>query len=162
LKLVSLHVPATGLLASLLFLAVSTIPVYADANPNNHGHHYGQLKHPKASPVPIPSPAPIPTPASTPAPVNHPAIVPASDGAAPALASTVPGPVSSPAPVTKVPVADKLRAVPAVVPDPVWWLLLTILPLLFAAWLIAFRRLMLGAGLRLRPATRMATAGAEA
>ena len=162
MKPVSLRVPAAGLIASLLFLAASTIPVYADANPNNPGHHYGQLKHAKASPVPIPSPAPVPTPASSPAPVNHPAIVPASNGADRAPAATVPAPVSSPAPVTKVPVADKLKAIPGAVPDPVWWLLLTILPLLLAAWLIAFRRLMLGAGVRLRPATRIATAGAKA
>ena len=161
MKRVSLDVAATGVVTSLAFIVLSAVPVYADANPNNHGHHYGQLKHSKASPAPILTPNPVPTPASTPAPVRHQAIVPVSQGANPAAGSTLPAPVSSPEPVTKVPVAEKLKTSPAV-PDPAWWMLLTILPLLFAAWLIAFRRLLLGAWLGLRPAARMATAGAKA
>src|SRR5438477_12585593 len=80
LKRVSPYVAATCLLTSLLFLIVSAIPVYADANPNNHGHHYGQLKHPKNPPVPIPSS----NLASTPAPHSHPATVPVAQGADPA------------------------------------------------------------------------------
>lgn len=158
LKRVSPYVAATCLLASLLFFIVSAIPVYADANPNNHGHHYGQLKHPKNPPVPIHSS----NPASTPAPHSHPATVPVAQGADPAPGSSLLSPAGSLVPVIKAPAAKMPSAFHAAMPDPLWWLPITILPLLFAAWLIAFRRVMLGAALRFRPAARVAIAGAEA
>jgi len=158
LKRVSPYVAATCLLTSLLFLIVSAIPVYADANPNNHGHHYGQLKHPKNPPVPIPSS----NPASTPAPHSHAATVPVAQGADPAPGSSSLSPASSLVPVIKAPAAKMPSAFRAAMPDPLWWLPITILPLLFAAWLIAFRRVMLGAALGFRPAARVAIAEAEA
>jgi len=158
LKRVSPHVAATCLLTSLLFLIVSAIPVYADANPNNHGHHYGQLKHPKNPPVPIPSPNPAPTPA----PHSQPANVPVSQGADPAPGSSLLSPAGSLVPVIKAPAAKTPSAFRAAVPDPLWWLLITILPLLVAAWLIAIRRVVLGAALRFRPASQLPIAAARA
>ena len=52
-------------LASALAVAAPSTTVFA-YNGNNHGHHYGQLKHPKQPPAPRPpQPAPGPTPTAT-------------------------------------------------------------------------------------------------
>jgi hypothetical protein len=161
LKRVSANVAVAGVLTSLGLFLITAAPVFADANPNNHGHHYGQIKHPKPVPVPTPSPAPapalVPAPASAPAP-SHPGIVSASPAAAP-----VQLPANGLIPVSNVPVAQPRTAysTPAA-GNPLWWLLLTILPALFAAWLIAFRILMGGVARRFRPAPRPATAVAPA
>ena len=131
--------------ALLLLAAAAATPVYADANPNNEGHHYGQLKHPKQ----VPSPNPIPTPVPTPAPVSSPAPV---TGPTPAVAhqgSGISNPVSSaalpaaaPAPVPAAAPESRANAPVAPAPrDPMWWLVLVILPALLAIGLIALRGL---------------------
>ncbi len=141
---------ATAAVSALVFaVAGATIPVYADANPNNEGHHYGQLKHPKThpvpSPLPVPSPAPTPNPPVTIVPVTVPApIVPAIQ---PVTAHGRTGseavsqiPVTGLAPVAD-PKAGSLRTAPArpMPGDPLWWLVLLILPALLATWVMAFR-----------------------
>ena len=158
MKRVPANVAATAVVTSLVFFVMSTIPVYAEANHNNHSHHYGQLKHPKNPPVPAPSPV------ATPAPTSHPVSVRASQGATPAASSSLKLPVVSPIPIAEAPAAQVRTAFSNPLPgDPLWWLLLTILPTLFAAWLIAFRRLVLGASRRLRAeAPQRAAAPAEA
>lgn len=45
---------------SIVVLPLSGTTAYADANPNNHGHHYGQLKHHRTSPPPAPHPGTTP------------------------------------------------------------------------------------------------------
>ncbi|HET7421841.1 MAG TPA: hypothetical protein VFL27_15785 [Candidatus Dormibacteraeota bacterium] len=119
--------------ARLVFATAAT--AYADANPNNRGHHYGQQKHQHPAPTPAPTPAPQPSAHPTPAivppqsTVTQPAITPAAHqpAAAPTPAVTVPSPVSNRARITE-PVA------PAGADD---WLLLLVLPTLIAVWLIA-------------------------
>jgi len=46
-QLIRVAARVVGLLAvsSLVLIPTSSLVVYADPNPNNHGHHYGQLKH---------------------------------------------------------------------------------------------------------------------
>ncbi len=164
MKRVPATVAAAGVTTSLIFFVMSALPVYADANPNNHGHHYGQLKHPKHPPVPTPATTPPPSPVTTPAPTSHPVSAGASQGATPAAGSFLALPVVSPIPVADTPAAQTRTAFSNPVPgDPLWWLLLTILPTLFAAWLIAFRRVILRASRRPRAETpQRAAAPAQA
>lgn len=132
---VSVHIAAGAVLASTVFMLAASTPVYAAANPRNHGHHYGQLKHPKHHPGPVPVPHPSPAPA--PRPVTHHSggntgvqaggdtqvsLLPLSTGSTTIDQRTVPA----------------LRADPTPLPgDPLWWLVITILPTLAVAWLIA-------------------------
>lgn len=82
---------------SMSLIPIAKLAVYADANPNNHGHHYGQLKHHPA-PVPPPIPAPIPAPIPNPPPpsvvtiVQNPAatLAPAAKPAPPGGALSLP------------------------------------------------------------------------
>jgi len=138
---------------------MSAVPVFADANPNNHGHHYGQLKHPKHPPVATPTPTAASNPAATPLPTNSPGIVtsPGPGAGAGAAAKAV----TSPKPDIKTPLAPVAFRTP-VPNDPWWWLLLAILPTLVAVWLIVFRRIVLGAPGRLRSNPKGAVAPAEA
>jgi len=160
LKRVPATVAAAGVTTSLIFFVMSALPVYADANPNNHGHHYGQLKHPKDPPVPTPATTPPPSPVTTSAPTSHPVSAGASRGAPPAASSSLALPVVSPIPVAAQTRTAFSNPVPG---DPLWWLLLTILPTLFAAWLIAFRRVILPASRRPRAETpQRAAAPAQA
>jgi len=138
---------ATAVFSVVVFgLAIGTLPVYADANPDNEGHHYGQLKHPKHPPVPAPSPAPAPVP--TPLPSGNPVhtVVPTVEPVTAAVARgiahsslQVPDVKLNPAPSQ----AGQARAASSrpVPQDPLWWLVLVILPALLAIWLIALKRL---------------------
>jgi hypothetical protein len=118
---------------------ISGLVVYADANPNNHGHHYGQLKH--QHPVPVPPPPPAPAPAPRP---NPPAVVPAVPTVPHpnvVIAQTNPPSVSSgltpPLPNLGGQTSPQ-RAGAAVQPfrDPNLWVVQALLPALLIVWLI--------------------------
>src|SRR5438552_352636 len=115
---------------------------------------------PKDPPVPTPATTPPPSPVTTSAPTSHPVSAGASRGAPPAASSSLALPVVSPIPVAAQTRTAFSNPVPG---DPLWWLLLTILPTLFAAWLIAFRRVILPASRRPRAETpQRAAAPAQA
>jgi hypothetical protein len=136
---VSIRIAAVASLSSLALVAASSITAFAAPNPDNHGHHYGQLKH--HHPVTLPPPLPVPTP--------HPVVQP-SPNVAPVIhtprAGTVSAaPVQQPAPVSAAsgtiasPVAPVIQLNQASdSAGQLEWLLLLILPSLLAVWLIAF------------------------
>ena len=152
---------AAATVPALVFLAfVGATAAYAAPDPDNHGHHYGQLKHPKhpvPTPVPIPTPHPTPAPVSTPAPVFTPAptFKPVTSGtsqpAAASPATTLPVAIPSLAPAVQKPAVVKTAPRLPVPGDPLWWLVLAILPALAAILLIALRGIVLRAA---RPATK--------
>lgn len=130
------HVLA-AVFGSVLLLAVSSLAVYADANPANRGHHYGQLKHRQTqTPIPAPNPNPNPNRGSSGAPAAAPQSLHA---------------VTLPA-LKLVPVAQTSAQVKPAAPHapafPWWWLVLVLPPALAALWLVAARRV----GLALAPA----------
>lgn len=136
---ISIRIAAVASLSSLAVVAASNTIAFAAPNPDNHGHHYGQLKHhPVASPPPsVPTPAPHPVAQPTPnvAPVIH----------TPQAGIVNAGPVLQPAPVSAspdkvgAPVAPVIRLNRAADPGGQFdWLLMLILPSLMAVWLIAF------------------------
>ena len=135
---ISIRIAAVASLSSLALVAASNITAFAAPDPDNHGHHYGQLKHhPVASPspVPVPTPHPVVQPAPTVAPVVH----PPGAGIINAVPVQHPAPVSAPPEAITSPVAPVIELNQA--PDPgaqFDWLLLLILPSLLAVWLIAF------------------------
>lgn len=149
---ISIRIAAVASLSSLALVAASNITAFAAPDPDNHGHHYGQLKHqPVASPpppVPAPTPRPVVQPAPSVAPVIHApgaGIVSAAPIQQPAPVSTPPAPVASPV----APVIELSQATDAA--GQYDWLLLLILPSLLAVWLIAFvglARRLSGAGKR--------------
>jgi len=150
-------------------LSVGTLPVYADANPDNEGHHYGQLKHPKHPPVPNPSPSPAPTPVPTPLPSTNPlhtivpsieaVTAPVAPGTAHSSESVLVVPAVSPSPIRGQSRAALNQRAPQ---DPLWWLVLVILPALLAIWLIVLKRLTGRAASQPRTQqSRPHTAGAE-
>jgi hypothetical protein len=131
---ISIRIAAVASLSSLALVAASNITAFAAPNPNNHGHHYGQLKHHQVTspppPVPVPTPHPVAQPTPNVAPVVHTA--PAANLSVPAPASTTPDPITSP--VTPVIVLNQAAGSDGQLE----WLLLLILPSLLAVWLIAF------------------------
>lgn len=175
---VSAHVAAATALASAALVVFATATVYAKdvpsgraGNPGNHygeinnrGHHYGQYKH--QPPVTPPSPQPQPQPQSTPGAVKQPAtggpgaaairssIASAPAPAASAGSSIVDVPIVSP-PATH-PADNVVFATPAG-EDPLWWIVLLILPALLAVWVIVAGRMV-----RRLTRTRTESAGAMA
>jgi hypothetical protein len=135
---ISIRIAAVASLSSLALVAASNITAFAAPDPDNHGHHYGQLKHhPVASPppVPVPTPHPVVQPAPTVAPVVH----PPGAGIINAVPVQHPAPVSTPPEAITSPVAPVIELNQATVPGTQFdWLLLLILPSLLAVWLIAF------------------------
>jgi hypothetical protein len=113
--------------AAVLALAPTTALAY---NSNNHGHHYGQLKHLQ---VPAPNPPPAvdtnPAQASGPATASH----PSAGESAPAVqpVATIPLPVADPIEVVASNPERNLG---------ISWLVLLILPALLAVWLMVFAR----------------------
>ena len=141
---------AVALLASLALIPLSAAGVSADANPANHGHHYGQIKHHRA-PTPPPPPVTPPAPATTPANVPPPATTtppPAGSGSdashgtgSGTIGSTI---ASQPLEVRPAfPSTGSVNRVTAAAQrnqDP-WWLLLILAVSLAALWSFAFVRL---------------------
>jgi hypothetical protein len=133
---VSIRIAAVASLSSLALVAASNISAFAAPNPNNHGHHYGQLKHQRVTPPPVPTPKPtanpIVRPTTSAAPVSQTPRT-GNGGAAP-----VEQPVSTQPNSIVSPVAPVIRIEPAAVSAGQFeWLLLLILPSLIAVWLIA-------------------------
>jgi hypothetical protein len=135
---VSIRIAAVASLSSLALVAASNVTAFAAPNPDNHGHHYGQLKHhPVISPpppVPAPSPHPVVQPTPSVAPVIH----------TPGAGNVSAVPVQQPAPVSKAPDTIASPLAPVIVLNQAAdsagqydWLLLLILPSLLAVWLIA-------------------------
>ena len=120
-------------------VAASTTIAFAAPDPDNHGHHYGQLKHHQVTspppPVPTPTPNPVVQPTPNVAPVIH--TPPAGNVAAGPLQQT--GPVSAPSdPIVSVAPVIELNQAGDSAAGQFDWLLLLILPALLAVWLIAF------------------------
>ena len=141
---VSIRIAAVASLSSLALVAATNVAVLAAPDPDNHGHHYGQLKH-----HPVTAPSPIPTPVPVPTPTSHPVVQP-TPSVAPVIPT--PRPVNVPVAPVQQPAASP-QASPIAVPSPVQvtiqvsqaaastdendWLLLLLLPTLIAIWLIA-------------------------
>lgn len=129
---------ALGGLLALALLPVSSLAVYADANPANHGHHYGQLKHHHGAPPPPPPPVTAP-PATVPAPggPRNP-----GPGAGPAITSVAPSLAAIRVVLPPVPSGEVklVRSVPPADQNP-WWLLLILLVSLAVLWLFAVLQL---------------------
>jgi hypothetical protein len=138
LKLVAAKAAAVVASSCAASMLITGLVVYADANPNNHGHHYGQLKHqhaPGPAPQPPPAPAPVPKP-------NAPAVVPIVSHPNAAIAQPIASPVSGGA---TLPLPDlggqdttQKQAVAALPPvrDPNLWVVEALLPALLIVWLI--------------------------
>jgi hypothetical protein len=131
---VSIRIAAVASLSSLALVAASSISAFAAPNPNNHGHHYGQLKHRRVTsppaPVPVPTPHPVAQPTPNVVPVVHTSLA-ANVSAVPAPVLTPPDTIASPL----TPVIELNQA--AGYAGQLEWLLLLILPSLLAVWLIA-------------------------
>lgn len=141
LKRAPVRIVAATVPTLFLFAVAAATPVYADANPNNEGHHYGQLKHPKTHPTPSPVPVPTPAPVQAPAPVAGPTPAPTHGGGGinnPIATTTLPATSHAPESRGTAPVAPAPR-------DAFWWLILLVLPLLAAVWLVALRGIVAGA-----------------
>ena len=134
--------------ALALFAAVALIPfsaagVSADANPANHGHHYGQLKHRPAPPPPVVPPVVVKPPAVVPPGATHPGSgVAGSHGVLPALR------VKIDLPITGVPGGYTLArsAPPASQGGLDAWMILALVVATGALWLYACIRLVRSAG----------------
>lgn len=134
---ISIRIAAVASLSSLVLVAASSITAFAAPNPDNHGHHYGQLKHhrvtsPPPAPVPVPTPHPIVQPSPNVAPVIH---TPRAGN----VSAVQPAPVSAPSNTIAPPEAPVIQLSQAAdSAGQVDWLLLLIVPTLLAVWLIAF------------------------
>ena len=141
MRTIRLAVSATGLafLVSLTLVPLSSLSVYADANPDNHGHHYGWYKH-QPSPTP-PSPRPAATP--TPPPVSPPPVTqvqpgtPGTQGGVGAGAGEENIAAKSTVPV-HVPTGVLIARQPLPDPDEDWWLVLALALVLAVFWLYVF------------------------
>lgn len=134
---ISIRIAAIASLSSLALVAASNITAFAAPDPDNHGHHYGQLKHhPVASPPPVP--VPTPRPVVQPTPAVAPVVHPTGAGIVNAVPVQQPAPVSTPPEAITSPVAPVIQLNQAADPaSQLDWLLLLILPSLLAVWLIA-------------------------
>jgi hypothetical protein len=135
---VSIRIAAVASLSSLALVTASNITAFAAPDPDNHGHHYGQLKHhqPVASPPPVP--VPTPRPVVQPSPNVAPVIQTPRPGDVNAVPVQQPAPVSAPADRIASPVTPVIQLNQASdSAGELEWLLLLILPLLLAVWLIA-------------------------
>ncbi len=148
---------SAAVLAPPACMLVATAPAYPAANPRNHGHHYGQLKHPKHHPVPSPNPQPTPKP--VPGPAAKPVTVNLSRTVDKGVTDALPVVALSPAAAAQP--DQTITLLPTSVPtDPLWWLILTLLPALAVLLFIALR----GIALRVmrRPASGKQLAAAPA
>jgi hypothetical protein len=125
-------------------MGFSSVAAFADADPDNHGHHYGQLKHRQTPPPP-----PAPTPLS--APATLPTTPPAANTAAASGATTTIIDIPS---VVAAPISDsQAKPIKLVASSPTPeggqpWLVLLLLPALLAAWLMVFTRAAINASRR--------------
>jgi hypothetical protein len=136
---ISIRIAAVASLSALALVAATSITAFAAPDPDNHGHHYGQLKH---HPVTAPPPVPLPAPASHPTVQSTPSVVAVVHtpraGNVSAVPVQQPAPVSAPLntiPTTVAPVIELNQAADSA--GQYDWLLLLILPTLLAVWLIA-------------------------
>ncbi len=138
LKLIAAKAAAVMAL-SCASISTTGLVVFGDANPNNHGHHYGQLKHQRP---PAPAPQPPPAPAAPPAPrLNPPAVTPIVSHPNDAVAQTVAPPISSGAtlPLPDLGGRASQKQTAAALPparDPNLWVVEALLPALLIVWLI--------------------------
>jgi len=130
---------ALAMFAVVALIPLSASGVSADANPANHGHHYGQLKH---------RPAPPPPPPVVPPVVKPPAVTP--PGATPPGPGTTGTHVLLPALQIKIdsPIAGVPGGYPltrSVTPRPQpgldSWLVLALVVSVLALWIYVFVRL---------------------
>lgn len=126
--------------AAIVGVVLALAPASALAyNSNNHGHHYGQLKHQQAPP---PNP---------PAPVGNPQTVTGPSVAVHRLIASVAGQsrgdVVVPPVLLPVPVIISAPQPPG---DGVSWLVLLILPSLVAVWVMVFARAAIRMSRRMR------------
>lgn len=121
-------------MVAFLAFALAPTAVLAKANPNNHGHHYGQLKHHHRTPAPPPVPPASAAPKSAPG---------ATTLARPApKAATVLPPVAVPLPGELVPAPmPPARGLAIPFRDRNLWLVVALLPSLIVIWLLVAGRL---------------------
>jgi len=132
---ISIRIAAVASLSSLALMAATGVTAFAAPNPDNHGHHYGQLKHhPVTSPPAVPLPAPAPHPIVQPTPNVVPVVNTRGAGDVEALPVQQPAPLNT-IPSTVAPVIELNQAADSA--GQYDWLLLLILPTLLAVWLIA-------------------------
>src|SRR5579864_342030 len=151
---------AVGVFAILLFIPLSTVSVSAAANPKNHGHHYGQLKHHHPSPPPPHSPPPVVVPPVVIPPVNH--ILggyAGIDGASVATASIA---TVQPSSVQGGRVPTGFLGLPETASQPPqgdswWWLVLVLVIAVGALWLFVAARTAWRASMGFRNRTPAAT-----
>ena len=116
------------LVVSLALIALSSVSVYADANPNNHGHHSGRYKHHQSPPPPSQAPpSPHPSPHSAP-----------PSPSTPAAGDETRNRAVKPSTVEPIPTAAVRLVQPSSDPDPDWWLVLGVALALAAFWLYVF------------------------
>jgi len=138
-RTIRLAVSATGLafLVSLTLVPLSSLSVYADANPDNHGHHYGWYKHqPSPTPPPSPRPAATPTPpALLPPPVTQ--VQPGTQGGGGVGAGEENTAAKS---TVLVHIPTGVLIAPQRLPDPDedWWLALALALVVAVFWLYVF------------------------
>ncbi|MGH7764449.1 MAG: hypothetical protein ACREOM_08545 [Candidatus Dormibacteraceae bacterium] len=114
--------------ASIALIPASAIGVFAYANPNNHGHHYGQLKHRPGVPAQAPRPE---SPPVVPAVRLVTGVTPIGGAAAQIIS------LPTVAPAAGVPGGYKLvRSVPTTGVNP--WLILALLVSGASLWLYVF------------------------
>lgn len=136
---ISIRIAAVASLSSLALVGASSITAFAAPNPDNHGHHYGQLKHHPVTSPPPPVPAPTSHPVVQPTPSVVYVVQTAPAGSVAAAPVQQPAPVSAPPDTIATPVAPVIKLSQAVDSAGQFdWLLLLILPSLLAVWLIAF------------------------
>jgi hypothetical protein len=132
----SIRIAAVASLSSLALVAASNVTAFAAPNPDNHGHHYGQLKH--HHPVTSPPPVPIPQPVVQPTPNVAPVIPTPAAGNANAVPVQQSAPLSTAPDTIASPLAPVIVLSQAAEPSGQYdWLLLLLLPSLLAVWLIA-------------------------
>lgn len=123
---------ALALVASLALFPLSTLSVHADADPDNHGHHYGWYKQHHSPPPQVPAPHPAQPPSSPPS---------ATHGRdATAGADTVGGGGNDVAVKTSASSVVPTEALPQPTPDrdEDWWLPLALALAVAAFWLYVF------------------------
>jgi hypothetical protein len=136
---ISIRIAAVASLSSLALVAAGNTIALAAPNPDNHGHHYGQLKHHPVTSPPAPVPTPAPHPVAQPTPNVAPVILAPQGGIVNAATALQPAPVAAAPDKVGAPVAPVVRLNRAAdLGGQFDWLLVLILPSLMAVWLIAF------------------------
>lgn len=135
---IRLAVSAAGLavFVSLAVVPMSSLSAYADANPDNPGHHYGWYKHHPSPPPPPPSPRAIPPPTGL--PVSAPPVTQVQPGTQGGVGGGEQNAVAKPKVLVQVPTGALVAPQQLPDPDEDWWLVLALALALAVFWLYFF------------------------